>query len=43
MAVSETKPGFYNLPVEAAAWLNYFQKQNAHILSSPEVIRVRVK
>lgn len=37
VAVSETKPGLHNLPVEAAAWLKLFQKQNAHLLTSPEV------
>ncbi|XP_075215925.1 mitochondrial ribosomal protein S29 isoform X2 [Lycorma delicatula] len=34
---SDTKEGLYNLPVEAATWLKYFQKQNAHILSSPDL------
>ncbi|XP_028138289.2 28S ribosomal protein S29, mitochondrial [Diabrotica virgifera virgifera] len=33
---SETKEGFVDLNIDAAAWLLHFKTQNAHILSSPE-------
>ncbi|CAG9761596.1 unnamed protein product [Ceutorhynchus assimilis] len=34
---SETKPGFIDLNIDAAAWLVHFKTQNANILENPEL------
>ncbi|EFA00920.1 small ribosomal subunit protein mS29 [Tribolium castaneum] len=41
LSSSETREGFYDLNLDAAAWLVHFKSQNEHLLSAPELKTTR--